>query len=77
MDHQRLAGRGRTVVAGEVDQFGGNNARFSGLEQTASLPFDFDDQAAFDDIQQFLRTGMHVPGSSGGGREFDDAGEVS
>src|SRR5262249_60983318 len=46
---------------------------FSSLEEVASLAFHFNDQAAFDHVQQFLRAGMHVPGSRAARREFDDA----
>src|SRR5262249_16293538 len=73
VDDQRLAVRARALVAGEVDEFGGNDSSFSGLEQRASLAFDFHGQIAFDHVQQLLGAGMHVPGRGGAGREFDDA----
>ena len=73
MDHQRFPGRRRAVVAGEVNYFGRNNARFSSLEETTSFSFDFDDDVALDHVEHFLRTRVDVPGSRGTGREFDDA----
>src|SRR5262249_6899970 len=50
-----------------MNQFGGDYSRFPGLEQRASLAFDFHGQIAFDHVQQFLAPGCMCQGAAAPG----------
>src|SRR5262245_30822482 len=72
---QGLADRDGAVIASKMNQLGRNDPCIPGLEQRAPLAFDFHDQTAFHDVQQFLSARMHVPGGSAAGPKFDNAND--
>ena len=56
-----------------MDELGGDNPGFSRLKERRALSFDFHRHVSFEDVEQFLGSGVHVPRSGGAGPEFDNA----